>query len=79
MCRRETVTPTTIPFWVRCLNQFHLFGLTTFTQVPRVSIGPRAGRSSAWFADAELLSARFRPALAKPLRLLRSPYAVVQT
>ena len=33
-----------------------------FTQVSRVTLGHRAGRSSAfWLAEAELLSARFRP------------------
>jgi hypothetical protein len=32
-----------------------------FSQVPRVTLGHRAGRSSAvWLADAELLSASFR-------------------
>ena len=60
---RETSTPTTIPFWARCDNPFHLFVLTTFfTQVSRVTLGHRAGRSSAFgFAEAELLSASFRP------------------
>ena len=60
---RETSTPTTIPFWARCDNPFHLFVLTTFfTQVSLVTLGHRAGRSSAFgLAEAELLSASFRP------------------
>src|SRR5215475_5594524 len=60
---RETNSPTTIPFWARCDNPFHLFVLTTFfTQVSLVTIGHRAGRSSAFgLAEAELLSASSRP------------------
>ena len=60
---RETSPPTTIPFWARCDNPFHLFVLTTFlTQVSLVTLGHRAGRSSAFgLAEAELLSASFRP------------------
>ena len=60
---RETSSPTTIPLWARCDNPFHLFVLTTFfTQVSLVTIGHRAGRSSAFgFAEAELLSASSRP------------------
>jgi hypothetical protein len=63
MSWRETNSPTTIPFWARCDNPFHLFVLTTFcTQVSLVTIGHRAGRSSAFgLAEAELLSASFRP------------------
>ena len=63
MSWRETSAPTTIPFWARCDNPFHLLVLTTFfTQVSLVTIGHRAGRSSAFgLADAELLSASFRP------------------
>jgi hypothetical protein len=63
MSWRETSAPTTIPFWARCNNPFHLFVLTTFlTQVSLVTIGYRAGRSSAFgLAEAELLSASFRP------------------
>src|SRR5262245_47867869 len=63
MSWRETNSPTTIPFWARCNNPFHLFVLTTFfTQVSLVTIGHRAGRSSAFgLAEAELLSASSRP------------------
>src|SRR5262249_23959772 len=63
MSWRETNSPTTIPFWARCDNPFHLFVLTTFfTQVSLVTLGHRAGRSSAFgLAEAELLSASFRP------------------
>jgi hypothetical protein len=63
MSWRETSAPTTIPFWARCNNPFHLLVLTTFlTQVSLVTIGHRAGRSSAFgLAEAELLSASFRP------------------
>jgi hypothetical protein len=63
MSWRETNSPTTIPFWARCDNPFHLFVLTTFfTQVSLVTLGHRAGRSSAFgLADAELLSASSRP------------------
>src|SRR5215831_21263352 len=63
MSWRETNSPTTIPFWARCDNPFHLFVLTTFfTQVSLVTIGHRAGRSSAFgLAEAELLSASSRP------------------
>ena len=63
MSWRETSASTTIPFWARCDNPFHLFVLTTFlTQVSLVTIGHRAGRSSAFgLAEAELLSASFRP------------------
>jgi hypothetical protein len=63
MSWRETSAPTTIPFWARCDNPFHLLVLTTFlTQVSLVTIGHRAGRSSAFgLAEAELLSASFRP------------------
>jgi len=63
MSWRETSAPTTIPFWARCNNPFHLLVLTTFlTQVSLVTIGYRAGRSSAFgLAEAELLSASFRP------------------
>jgi hypothetical protein len=51
------------PVWVRCVNHFHLLLVTTpHTQVPRVSIGHRTGRSTTlWLAVAELLSAGFRP------------------
>jgi hypothetical protein len=63
MSWRETSAPTTLPFWARCNNPFHLLVLTTFlTQVSLVTIGHRAGRSSAFgLAEAELLSASFRP------------------
>ena len=63
MSWRETNSPTTIPFWARCDNPFHLFVLTTFfTQVSLVTIGHRAGRSSTFgLAEAELLSASSRP------------------
>ena len=63
MSWRETNSPTTIPFWARCDNPLHLFVLTTFlTQVSLVTIGHRAGRSSAFgLAEAELLSASSRP------------------
>jgi len=57
------------PFWARCLSHFHLLLVTTpQTQVPRVSIGHRTGRSTAlWLAEAELLSAGFRPRRVPPL------------
>ena len=57
------------PVWVRCVNHFHLLLVTTpHTQVPRVSIGHRTGRSTAlWLAVAELLSAGFRPQGVPPL------------
>ena len=63
MSWRETNSPTTIPFWARCDNPFHLFVLTTFfTQVSFVTLGHRASRSSAFgLAEAELLSASSRP------------------
>ena len=49
--------------WARCDNPFHLCVLTTFfPQVSLVTIGHRAGRSSAFgFAEAERLSASSRP------------------
>jgi len=57
------------PFWARCLSHFHLLLVTTpHTQVPCVSIGHRTGRSTAlWLAEAELLSAGFRPRRVPPL------------
>jgi hypothetical protein len=63
VCRTESRHTNRLPFWVGCVNHFHPLVLTTLTtEVPCVSIGPRAGRSSiVWFTDAELLSARYRP------------------
>ena len=51
------------PFWVRCISHFHLFTVTVNqTQVSRVSIGIRSGRSTPlWLGVAELLSLGFPP------------------
>jgi len=56
------------PFWAGCLSHFHPLLVTTpHTQVPRVSIGHRTGRSTAvWLAEAALLSAGFRPRRVPP-------------
>ncbi len=77
---RGTSPPTTLPFGVRCLNQFHLFFFPTF--YPRFLASP----SVTGLVGHPLLVGRRRtfvrklqtPRLAKPLRRLRSPYAVVQ-
>ena len=51
------------PFWVRCISHFHLFGFTILhTQISRVTIGTRSGRSTvSWLKVAELLSLGFAP------------------
>ncbi len=80
MSGRGTSPPATLPFGVRCLNQFHLFFFPTF--YPRFLASP----SVTGLVGHPLLVGRRRtfvrklqtPRLAKPLRRLRSPYAVVQ-
>ena len=78
---RETNSPTTIPLWARCDNPFHLFVLhdgfpTGFSPHHRSQgwsvIRFRVSRSRT--CVRKLQTQR----LAKSLRLLRGPYAIVQ-
>ena len=60
---RRTVRTRHHPLWGRCSSHFHLFAFTIFpTQVSRVTIGTRSGRSTVLGLHvAALLSLGFAP------------------
>jgi hypothetical protein len=73
-----SLTPATLPFWSRCISHFHLLVLTTLTQISFVSMGPGLVGEPRCGSQCRTFVRRLHtPVLAKPRRMLRSPYVVV--